>query len=364
MQTQPSLPPPPPPLRMLFNASELAPSSPQESTSSPLPTLKESDTLPQALPVLTNVSPKGKTVSKKDLAKGPAKIPRPPNAFILFRTDNQPNLVTLARGLGKSSRDFSSIVAKMWADAPQDVRQHYQKLAAEKFREHKELYPDYRYRPKKGTDELGNPIPATTKKEKKSAKSAEEKAAAKAAKSKKDDQKSGKSETAGKQYPDSAMPPNTYRKKLNKNQSNAFLGLDTVNNHGQKMEGTEAGDDEVGFYYDNHKTTGVSFEGSEEIETPTSISTSTSTPFYISPTILHALNPASNGKDREETPFSQSALLVQSPQSETRLTGRAALLHFQQECASIKKRMRELEEENDRCLKKWDAITPAALATN
>ncbi|KAJ3231128.1 hypothetical protein HDU81_003991 [Chytriomyces hyalinus] len=293
MQTHaaPQPPPqqPPPPLRMLFTASDLPLSRALDAISSPLSALTQPDTpplLPQADPsVPAKLSLKEKTVYKKGHAKGPAKIPRPPNAFILFRTDNQPNLVTLARGLGKSSRDFSSIVAKMWADAPQDVRQHYQKLAAEKFREHKELYPDYRYRPKKGImDELGNPIiptTATAKKEKKTGKSADEKNIGKAAaKSGKDGSKSAKSETAGKKYPGPTMPTTTSRKIAD--EKKASLGPKTVYNNGRKKDEIVTGDDdEVGFYYENHKT---SFERIKQIGTPTSTSTS----FQSSPAMTHA----------------------------------------------------------------------------
>ncbi|KAJ3062674.1 hypothetical protein HDU98_001465, partial [Podochytrium sp. JEL0797] len=42
-------------------------------------------------------------------AKDPKVIPRPSNAFILYRNDHQPLLVERHRGQGMSSRDFSKM---------------------------------------------------------------------------------------------------------------------------------------------------------------------------------------------------------------------------------------------------------------
>ncbi|KAI8608966.1 high mobility group box domain-containing protein, partial [Chytriomyces sp. MP71] len=86
---------------------------------------------------------------RKDKAEKEAKIPRPPNAFILFRSDTQPTLVDSFRGAGKSSRDYSASIAKMWAEATPEVKQKYNDLAAEKMYQHRQRYPDYRYRPKR-----------------------------------------------------------------------------------------------------------------------------------------------------------------------------------------------------------------------
>ncbi|KAI9329424.1 hypothetical protein BDR26DRAFT_872562 [Obelidium mucronatum] len=82
--------------------------------------------------------------------EGEAKIPRPPNAFILYRSDNQPKLVQSFVGQGKSSRDFSALIGLMWKEATPAVKDHYQALAAERMKDHREKFPGYKYRPAHG----------------------------------------------------------------------------------------------------------------------------------------------------------------------------------------------------------------------
>ncbi|KAL0571349.1 slightly ste11-like protein [Marasmius crinis-equi] len=85
-----------------------------------------------------------------------AKIPRPPNAFILYRRDilGSGAVATEAiceccgaerlRTQGEISKDISFL----WKNAPDDVKSHYNGLAEERKKEHKEKYPDYRFCPK------------------------------------------------------------------------------------------------------------------------------------------------------------------------------------------------------------------------
>ncbi|KAJ3387164.1 Transcription factor Sox-2 [Entophlyctis sp. JEL0112] len=75
-----------------------------------------------------------------------ARIPRPPNAFILYRSHKQPELVACAKGQGKSSRDFSRILGDMWAAEDPTVRLYYQALAADCMKRHREMYPAFQYR--------------------------------------------------------------------------------------------------------------------------------------------------------------------------------------------------------------------------
>ncbi|KAJ3387154.1 hypothetical protein HDU84_001004 [Entophlyctis sp. JEL0112] len=79
-------------------------------------------------------------------AEKPARIPRPPNAFMLYRSEKQPELVERAKGEGKSSRDFSRVLGEMWAAEAPAVRQRFQALAAERMKLHRQMYPEFRYR--------------------------------------------------------------------------------------------------------------------------------------------------------------------------------------------------------------------------
>ncbi|KAJ3330895.1 hypothetical protein HDU76_004575 [Blyttiomyces sp. JEL0837] len=71
------------------------------------------------------------------------KIKRPPNAFILFRTDIQPSL--RKEFPGKNSKDLSSIVTDRWQTAPKEVKEYYTALSERNREQHKIKYPDYKY---------------------------------------------------------------------------------------------------------------------------------------------------------------------------------------------------------------------------
>ncbi|KAI9346436.1 high mobility group box domain-containing protein, partial [Zopfochytrium polystomum] len=82
-------------------------------------------------------------------------IPRPCNAFMLYRKDHQPQLVETLRDLaktctsigGRSSKDFSSAIAQMWHAEPEEVREQYRHRAKEEREQYKILYPEYKYSP-------------------------------------------------------------------------------------------------------------------------------------------------------------------------------------------------------------------------
>ncbi|KAJ3299630.1 hypothetical protein HK104_008095, partial [Borealophlyctis nickersoniae] len=48
-----------------------------------------------------------------------------------------------------SNCELSKVIARMWKEEKEDVKTHYQMLAERGRKEHKERYPDYRYRPRK-----------------------------------------------------------------------------------------------------------------------------------------------------------------------------------------------------------------------
>jgi hypothetical protein len=83
----------------------------------------------------------------------PEKIPRPPNAFILFRADMSREYPK------KGSREYGL----MWRNASPSVRARYERLAAEKKKEHEIKYPDYKYCPVRKPKTTGKDAKSTGK---------------------------------------------------------------------------------------------------------------------------------------------------------------------------------------------------------
>ncbi|OZJ05256.1 hypothetical protein BZG36_02289 [Bifiguratus adelaidae] len=74
-------------------------------------------------------------------------VPRPRNAFILYRTEMQRKLKRVLSSL--SNPEISIIVGRMWKIAAEDTRHHYARMAEEEAKHHAAQYPDYRYTPLK-----------------------------------------------------------------------------------------------------------------------------------------------------------------------------------------------------------------------
>ncbi|CAB4491335.1 uncharacterized protein OCT59_026808 [Rhizophagus irregularis] len=72
------------------------------------------------------------------------KIPRPPNAFILYRRAKQ-KLITKER----SNAKISQLLAKMWRDETEEEKLRWRKIADRKKVEHMQAHPGYVYRPKR-----------------------------------------------------------------------------------------------------------------------------------------------------------------------------------------------------------------------
>ncbi|KAF9052032.1 high mobility group box domain-containing protein, partial [Panaeolus papilionaceus] len=73
-------------------------------------------------------------------------IPRPPNAFMLFRADfvkqkHVPGSIETNHG------SLSKIIGTCWHNLPDSERRVWQNRAKIEKAKHKALYPDYRFRP-------------------------------------------------------------------------------------------------------------------------------------------------------------------------------------------------------------------------
>src|SRR5947207_5169217 len=78
------------------------------------------------------------------------KIPRPPNAFIIYRRAHH-DLVKAANP-GIHNNDISIIIGHLWKAESPELRREYQKAADDLKERHRKEYPDYQYRPRKPSE--------------------------------------------------------------------------------------------------------------------------------------------------------------------------------------------------------------------
>ncbi|OOF98561.1 hypothetical protein ASPCADRAFT_1991 [Aspergillus carbonarius ITEM 5010] len=79
-----------------------------------------------------------------------AKVPRPPNAFILYRQHHHPKLKEAHPNL--SNNEISVILGKQWKAESEDIRVEFKALADELKRKHAEAHPDYQYTPRRPSE--------------------------------------------------------------------------------------------------------------------------------------------------------------------------------------------------------------------
>ncbi|KAG6886256.1 hypothetical protein C0993_006666 [Termitomyces sp. T159_Od127] len=75
-------------------------------------------------------------------------IPRPPNSWILYRSDMVALLAPPPPGTTRSQADVSRIISAMWKTEKPEVKAEYERRAEVKKLEHAAMYPNYRYMPK------------------------------------------------------------------------------------------------------------------------------------------------------------------------------------------------------------------------
>ncbi|CAG8286625.1 unnamed protein product [Penicillium salamii] len=75
------------------------------------------------------------------------KIPRPRNAFILYRQHYQAMVV--AHNPGLANPEISKIIGEQWRSLPEDDKGKWKALAEEEKARHQQQYPDYRYQPRR-----------------------------------------------------------------------------------------------------------------------------------------------------------------------------------------------------------------------
>ncbi|CAG8445182.1 4959_t:CDS:2 [Diversispora eburnea] len=90
------------------------------------------------------------------------KVPRPPNAFIIYHRTKSKELAKFKTKVRNDERHPSKTVAEMWREEPEEIKLKYQREADLALVEHKKKYPYYKYRPKKkDSKSRGNLTPSS-----------------------------------------------------------------------------------------------------------------------------------------------------------------------------------------------------------
>ncbi|KAH7015317.1 hypothetical protein EDB80DRAFT_889536 [Ilyonectria destructans] len=82
------------------------------------------------------------------------KIPRPRNAFILYRQHHQAQVV--AQNPNLSNPEISKIIGEQWKEESDEIKNNWKGLADEEKQRHQRQYPDYRYQPRRGSRAQAN----------------------------------------------------------------------------------------------------------------------------------------------------------------------------------------------------------------
>ncbi|KAF8588435.1 hypothetical protein K439DRAFT_1613475 [Ramaria rubella] len=79
--------------------------------------------------------------------RSPSHIPRPRNAFIIFRSEFCERQKMSEKGIESDHRHISRIAAHVWNNLDEDKKAEYKQRADQEKAEHKAAYPSYRYAP-------------------------------------------------------------------------------------------------------------------------------------------------------------------------------------------------------------------------
>ena len=82
------------------------------------------------------------------------RVPRPRNAFILYRQHH--HSLVVADNPGKSNPEISKIIGEQWRSLPQREKDFWIQLGDEEKKSHLERFPDYRYQPRRSSKRSSN----------------------------------------------------------------------------------------------------------------------------------------------------------------------------------------------------------------
>ncbi|VDB85533.1 unnamed protein product [Peniophora sp. CBMAI 1063] len=84
---------------------------------------------------------------RKSRKQSEGHIPRPANAFMLFRAEFV-RRKHVPGSIEQNHNNLSKIIGSTWKNLPEEERQVWMRMAAAEVEKHKKLYPDYKYQPK------------------------------------------------------------------------------------------------------------------------------------------------------------------------------------------------------------------------
>ncbi|ANB14646.1 Rox1p [Sugiyamaella lignohabitans] len=106
---------------------------------------------PQQQPITTT------TITSGNLcvcANNTPRVPRPRNAFILYRQHQ--HALVVQEHPGKSNPEISKIIGEQWRSLPQKEKDFWIQLGDEEKKSHLERFPDYRYQPRRSSKRGGS----------------------------------------------------------------------------------------------------------------------------------------------------------------------------------------------------------------
>ncbi|KAJ2601863.1 hypothetical protein H4R99_002858 [Coemansia sp. RSA 1722] len=86
------------------------------------------------------------SIQAQEAERNRIKIKRPPNSFMIYRSERHNELVREYRG---GNKVISGIIAKEWHSMSPEKKKKYEDMAAIKKHEHEMLYPNYKFMPKR-----------------------------------------------------------------------------------------------------------------------------------------------------------------------------------------------------------------------
>ncbi|KAE8321092.1 hypothetical protein BDV39DRAFT_197896 [Aspergillus sergii] len=92
----------------------------------------------------------GRTHGKSALPTKSIKVPRPPNAFILYRQHHHPRIKEAYPDF--TNNEISIILGKQWKAESEEVKMQFRNMAEELKKKHAEDHPDYHYTPRKPSE--------------------------------------------------------------------------------------------------------------------------------------------------------------------------------------------------------------------
>ncbi|VDB90005.1 unnamed protein product [Peniophora sp. CBMAI 1063] len=92
--------------------------------------------------------PRKRTRRIVDHDDAPARVPRPPNAFMIFRSDLIKDTKFALQKIQKKQQHLSVIAGEIWNIMPEECKTVWRTKAMSRLREHQEKHPQYKYTPK------------------------------------------------------------------------------------------------------------------------------------------------------------------------------------------------------------------------